>query len=126
MKEGLKRTLGRSGIEVSALGLGCWAIGGPMILHGIADGWGDVDDDESIKAIHKALELGINFFDTADAYGVGHSEEVLGKALAGKRDSVVICTKFGFFGNEATRILHGTNVTPAYIEKACEASLKRL
>lgn len=126
MKQGLKRTLGRSGIEVSPLGLGCWAIGGPMIYDGMADGWGNIDDAESIKAIHKALELGINFLDTADAYGVGHSEAVIGKAIAGKRDSVVISTKFGHFGNEATKTLNGINVTPAYIEKACEASLKRL
>lgn len=126
MKEKFQRTLGRSGMKVSPLGLGCWAIGGPMIYNGMADGWGDVDDAESIKAIHKALELGINFLDTADAYGVGHSEEVIGKAIAGKRDQVIISTKFGHFGNETTKILHGVNVTPAYIEKACEASLKRL
>ncbi len=124
--KGLGRTLGRSGIEVSALGLGCWAIGGPMIFNGIADGWGDVDDAESINAIHKALELGINFLDTADAYGVGHSETVIGKAIAGKRDRVVIATKFGNFGNEATKTIHGINVAPDYIERACDASLKRL
>jgi aryl-alcohol dehydrogenase-like predicted oxidoreductase len=126
MAEGFKRVLGRSGIEVSALGLGCWAIGGPMIYDGMADGWGDVDDNESIKALRRALELGVNFLDTADAYGVGHSEEVIGKALAGKRDKVVISTKFGHFGNEATRTLHGINLSPSYIERACEASLKRL
>lgn len=126
MQAGFKRTLGRSGIEVSALGLGCWAIGGPFIFNGIPDGWGDIDDTESIKAIHRALELGINFLDTADCYGVGHSETVIGKAIAGKRNSIVLATKFGFFGNEATKTLHGTNVTPDYIERACEASLKRL
>jgi aryl-alcohol dehydrogenase-like predicted oxidoreductase len=90
MSEGFKRKLGRSEIEVSALGLGCWAIGGPFTFEGIPDGWGDVDDTESIKAIHRAFELGINFLDTADCYGVGHSEEVIGKAIAGKRNSVVI------------------------------------
>ena len=126
MKEGFKRKLGRSGIEVSALGLGCWAIGGPFILNGLSDGWGDIDDTESMKAIHRAFELGINFLDTADCYGVGHSEEVIGKAIAGKRNSIVVATKFGFFGNEATKTLHGTNVTPDYIERACDASLKRL
>ncbi|MHB8129898.1 MAG: aldo/keto reductase [Mobilitalea sp.] len=126
MKEGFMRNLGRSGIEVSALGLGCWAIGGPFILNGMSDGWGDIDDTESIKAIHRAFELGINFLDTADCYGVGHSEEVIGKAIIGKRNNIVIATKFGFFGNEATKTLHGTNVTPAYIERACDASLKRL
>lgn len=126
MNEGFKRKLGRSGIEVSALGLGCWAIGGPFIFGGMADGWGDVDDNESVRAIHRALELGINFLDTADAYGIGHSEEVIGKAISGKRDSVVIATKFGYFGNEATKTLNGTNLTPSYIERACDASLKRL
>ncbi|MFZ5989610.1 MAG: aldo/keto reductase [Bacillota bacterium] len=112
------RRLGRSGIEISAMGLGCWAIGG--------NGWGDINDEESIRAIHKALELGVNFIDTSDAYGVGHSEEIIGKAVAGKRNGVVIATKFGHFGNEATMTLHGTNVMPDYIEKACDASLKRL
>jgi len=121
-----KRKLGRSGIEVSALGLGCWAIGGPFILGGKADGWGQVDDDESIRAIHKALDLGVNFIDTADCYGVGHSEEVIGKALNGKRDKFVIATKFAHFGNEATKTLHGVNLSPDYIERACDASLKRL
>lgn len=126
MKEGFKRVLGRSGIEVSPLGLGCWAIGGSFIFGGMADGWGDVDDAESIKAIHRAYELGINFLDTADCYGIGHSEEIIGKAVRGKRNSFVIATKFGHFGNEATKTLHGTNVTPDYIERACDASLKRL
>lgn len=126
MKEGLKRTLGRSGIEVSALGLGCWAIGGPFIYDGKSDGWGNIDDNESIKAIHRAIELGINFFDTADAYGVGHSEEILGKAIAGKRNDTVISTKFGNFGDKDTKTLHGVNLRPDYIERACDASLKRL
>ncbi|HOJ78350.1 MAG TPA: aldo/keto reductase [Bacillota bacterium] len=126
MKENYRRVLGRSGIEVSALGLGCWAIGGPFILDGKPDGWGEIDDNESIKAIHKAMDLGINFLDTADCYGVGHSETVIGKAISGRRSSVVIATKFGYFGNEATKTLSGTNVTPDYIERACDASLKRL
>ena len=126
MQKEFKRKLGRSEIEVSALGLGCWAIGGPFILDGIPDGWGDIDDTESIKAIQRAIELGINFLDTADSYGIGHSEEVIGKAIVGKREDVVIATKFGYFGNAATRTLHGTNVSPDYIERACDASLKRL
>lgn len=126
MNRGFKRKLGRSGIEVSALGLGCWAIGGPFFLEDLADGWGDVDDGESVKALQRAVELGINFFDTSDAYGVGHSEEIIGKAFSGKRKDVVIATKFGYFGNEATKTLSGTNVLPDYIERACDASLKRL
>ncbi|HEY8500238.1 MAG TPA: aldo/keto reductase [Clostridia bacterium] len=120
------RKLGRTGIAVSALGLGCWAIGGEMYLDGKADGWGNIDDSESVRAIHKAIYMGINFLDTADAYGVGHSEEVIGKAIKGNRDKVVISTKFGYFGNESTRMLHGINLDPDYIEKACNASLKRL
>ncbi len=122
----MRRKLGRSGIEASALGLGCWAIGGEMWMDGRADGWGDVDDAESIRAIRRALELGVNLFDTSDAYGTGHSEEVLGKALAGRRDEAVVVTKFGFVPSEGSRTLGGTCVDPGYIERACRASLRRL
>ena len=122
----MKRKIPRSGMEVSALGLGCWAIGGPFIMDGKADGWGHVDDAESIRAIHCALDLGINFFDTADAYGTGHSERVLGQALAGRREQAVIATKFGFTYDEAKKELLGTNVSPEYISWACEQSLRRL
>jgi len=120
------RTLGRSGIEVSALGLGCWAIGGAFFMDGVPDGWGAVDDEESISAIRLALDAGVNFIDTSDAYGIGHSERVIGRALKGMRDRAVIATKFGYFGSQETKDLHGTFYTPAYIERACEASLKRL
>ena len=75
------RVLGRSGIEVSEVGFGCWAIGGPAIADGMPDGWGDVDDEESVAALRRGLELGVTFFDTADVYGAGHSEQVLGRAL---------------------------------------------
>lgn len=122
----MMRTLGRSGIKVSALGMGCWAIGGPFILGGLQDGWGNVDDKESIRALHAAFDLGVNFADTADAYGVGHSEQVVGQAVAGRRSRVVISTKFGFFGNESTKTLHGVNLDPDYAERACDASLRRL
>lgn len=122
----MKRKIPRSGIEVSALGLGCWAIGGPFIMDGKADGWGNVDDAESIRAIRCALDLGINFFDTADAYGAGHSERVLGQALSGRREQAVIATKFGFTYDEAKKELLGTNVSPEYIRWACEQSLRRL
>ena len=73
----LIRKLGQSDIEISALGLGCWAIGGPMAFDGVQAGWGQVDDAESIRAIHRGLDLGITFFDTADVYGCGHSERVV-------------------------------------------------
>lgn len=77
-----RRRLGRSGIEVSAMGLCCWAIGGPAWLDGKPIGWGEVDDDESVRAIRRALDLGITFFDTAGAVDAGHSERILGRALA--------------------------------------------
>lgn len=127
MRTPLIRTLGgRSGIEVSAVGMGCWAIGGPFWAGDNAVGWGKVDDEESIRAIHKALDLGVTFFDTADVYGAGHSERVLARALEGKRDNVVIATKFGNIFNEDTRQITGSDASPAYIRQACEASLKRL
>lgn len=122
----MMRKLGRSNIEVSAMGMGCWAIGGHFLLDGKADGWGSVDDAESIRAIQRAVDLGVNFFDTSDAYGTGHSERILGQALADIRDQVVIATKFGFTYDEAKRELLGTNVTPEYIRWACEQSLRRL
>ena len=99
----MKRVLGRSGIEVSAVGMGCWAIGGPWTINGTVAGWSEVDDEESTRAIHAALDLGVTFFDTAANYGAGHSERLLGRALAGKRDRVVIATKFGYEVDEAAR-----------------------
>jgi aryl-alcohol dehydrogenase-like predicted oxidoreductase len=121
-----QRALGRSGIAVSALGMGCWAIGGPFMMDGRPDGWGDINDAESIRAIQRALDLGVTFFDTADVYGTGHSEHILGQALAGRRASAVIATKFGYTYNEAGRAITGTNTTPGYIRAACAASLRRL
>ncbi|MFW9902948.1 MAG: aldo/keto reductase [Candidatus Thorarchaeota archaeon] len=89
------RRLGKSNIEVSALGMGCFAIGGPFKNEdGNLFAYGKVEDKESIDTIHKALEAGVNFFDTAEAYGHGHSEEILGQALKYRRDEVVIATKF--------------------------------
>ncbi len=120
------RILGRSKISVSAMGMGCWAIGGPFWAEETPLGWGEVDDNESIRAIHAALDLGVNFFDTANVYGAGHSERVLSKALAGKRDQVVIATKFNALFDEETRQVTGSDVTPAGIRKACEDSLRRL
>ncbi len=127
MLRGMRRTLGEaSGISVSAMGAGCWAIGGPWQFDGRPAGWGAVDDDESVKAIRKALDLGITLFDTADVYGCGHSERVLGRALSGRRDEAVIATKFGLRFDEATRTGAGTDVSPEYVRRACEASLRRL
>ena len=121
-----ERTLGRSDIAVSALGLGCWAIGGPFGRGGVSSGWGDVDDDASVAAIRRGLELGVTFFDTADVYGTGHSETILGRALGGDRDRVAIATKFGNTFEEGTGRALATDVSPAYVREACEASLRRL
>ncbi|MER7890856.1 aldo/keto reductase [Micromonospora sp. NPDC094482] len=121
------RTLGRSGIEVSAIGMGCWAIGGPLWGDGGQPfGWGEVDDAESIRTIHAALYAGVTLFDTASNYGAGHSERVLGRALAGRRDRVVIATKFGNRSDEATRRWIGTDASPAYAVRSLEDSLRRL
>ena len=114
------------GIATSALGLGCWAIGGPFGPEGFAAGWGHVDDDASVAAIRRGLELGVTLFDTADVYGTGHSETVLGRALGAERDDVVIATKFGNTFAEGTGRMLGTDTSPAYIRSACEASLRRL
>jgi aryl-alcohol dehydrogenase-like predicted oxidoreductase len=86
------RALGDSGLVVSALGLACWAIGGPFLLDGKPDGWGTVHDAVSVRAVQRAIELGVTSFDTADVYGAGHSERVLGRALAGRRDGMVVAT----------------------------------
>jgi len=126
MKAPFYRQLGRSGIRISPMGLGCWAIGGPAWRGETPVGWGKVDDAQSIRAIHAALDLGITFFDTADVYGAGHSERVLGKALAGRRDQVVVATKFGNTFDEDTRQATGADASPEYIRAACEASLRRL
>jgi len=122
----MMRVLGRSGISVSAMGMGCWAIGGPFWRGDTPAGWGEVDDAESVRAVHACMDLGLNFFDTADVYGAGHSERVLGAALKGKRDQVVIATKFGNQFDEVSRQITGQDASPEYIVKACDASLKRL
>ncbi len=109
------RKLGRSGIQVSALGMGCWAIGGPFWAGETPLGWGEVDDAESIRAAQTALDLGVNFFDTANVYGAGHSERVLACAFAGKHKDVVIATKFNAVFDETTRQVLGSDSTPAGI-----------
>lgn len=122
----MTRTLGRSGRKAPAIGLGCWAIGGPFTLDGRNDGWGEVDDAQSIRAIEVGLDLGATLIDSADAYGTGHSEEIIGLAIKGRRDAVILATKFGFTYDAAQRALLGVDVTPAYIEHANAKSLKRL
>jgi aryl-alcohol dehydrogenase-like predicted oxidoreductase len=126
-----KRILGRSGIEVSPMGMGCWAIGGPWSIvqdgEPLPAGWGQVDDVESIRSIHRALDLGITFFDTAANYGCGHSERILGQAISDRRDQVVIATKFGHIIDEQTKVMHGDDaLVVGNIRTDCEASLRRL
>ncbi|MCV2489308.1 DUF4386 family protein [Geodermatophilus sp. YIM 151500] len=120
------RTLGSSGIRVGAVGLGCWAIGGPAYRDGRPIGWGKVDDRESIAAIHAAVDAGVTLFDTASIYGAGHSERILGHALRGVPDTVVVATKFGHLFDEETRTATGRDASPASVREQCEASLRRL
>jgi aryl-alcohol dehydrogenase-like predicted oxidoreductase len=112
--------------------MGCWAIGGPWEMMGSQAGWGVVDDAESTRAIHAALELGVDFFDTAANYGAGHSERVLGAALKGRRDRTIIATKFGYEVDEAARKVtpFGANEEESdvagHVRENLEDSLRRL
>ena len=122
-----QRTLGRSDLKVSPMGLGCWAIGGTWYWLDGPGGWGETDDNESVRAIHSALDLGVNFFDTAANYGTGHSERILARALEGKRDKAIIATKFGFHVNETEkRVTFRTDDHLLHVRAECEDSLRRL
>src|ERR671928_46929 len=109
------RTLGKSGIKVSAVGLGLMSMSGT---------YGNANDEESIRVIHYALEKGINFLDSSDMYGWGHNEELLGKALRGRREGVIVATKFGQVKTPDGK--QDVDGRPEYVLKACDASLKRI
>ena len=113
------RKLGNTGVDIPAIGLGCM---------GMSSVYGAADDATSIAVIHRALELGINFLDTADIYGAGHNEELVGRAIEGKRGRVVLATKFGnrIRGNWADGKGYDIDGSPAYVKQAAEASLRRL
>ncbi|MDP6126286.1 MAG: aldo/keto reductase, partial [Candidatus Latescibacteria bacterium] len=118
------RKLGRTDIEVSEVGFGAWAVGGGFELGGSGIGYGPTDDATSISAVYRAVDLGVTLIDTADAYGAGHSEELLGEALGGRWDGINLATKVG---NERCDPLPGRkNFGRDYIFEACERSLTRL
>lgn len=126
------RPVGSSGIEVNPLGLGCWAIGGPWTFLGAPGGWGTVDDRESERALRRAVDLGVTFFDTAANYGAGHSERVLGRAVRDRRAEVVIATKFGYAVDDAAAAVttYGPSSSDAevasHVRGDLVASLERL
>jgi aryl-alcohol dehydrogenase-like predicted oxidoreductase len=113
------RVLGNGGPEITVIGFGAWAIGGPWEY-----GWGNVDDRESIKAIHRGLDLGIGWIDTAAVYGLGHSEEVVAEALRGIRNEVFLATKCGMVWDQNGKVTR--NLKPQSIRKEVEDSLRRL
>ena len=116
------RKFGKTDLLVSEIGFGAWAIGGNAKVGETPIGWGEADDTTSVKAIHAALDAGINFFDTADFYGLGHSEQLLGQALKGNKEAI-IATKVGHRNIDDKIVL---DYSKEYIQKACEASLEKL
>jgi aryl-alcohol dehydrogenase-like predicted oxidoreductase len=118
------RTLGRTGLSVSEIGLGAWAMGGPSTLGGKPIGWGETDDAISRRTLEACLDVGVNFIDTADVYGSGHSEELIGQAFNGKRDRVIIATKVG--NRDSPERGWFKDFSPKWVREALDASLRRL
>ena len=118
------KNLGKRDIKASIIGFGCWQLGGNLIIEKNPHGYGKIDENKAIEAIHYSIDNGVNFFDTADAYGLGKSEIILSKALKGKRNKVVICTKGGKFSDGNAEFV--LNSSQEYILSACNNSLKRL
>src|SRR5436190_4439245 len=116
------RKFGNTDLVVSEVGFGAWAIGGGAMIGSTPIGWGEADDSISAKAIQVSIDARINFFDTADIYGLGHSEELLGKTI-GQRQEVIIATKVG---NASRNEQFTVDYSKEYILKACDASLKKL
>src|SRR5437762_8671659 len=110
------RRLGSQGLEVFPIGLGCM---------GMSDFYGPSDEQQSVATIHRAIELGVNFLDTADMYGPHTNEQLVGRAIKGKRDKVLVATKFGNVRDPKTRAFLGVNGKPEYVREACEGSLTR-
>ncbi|HWZ45752.1 MAG TPA: aldo/keto reductase [Candidatus Saccharimonadales bacterium] len=110
-------TLGKTGIPVSIIGLGCM---------GMSEFYGATDEPESLSTINRAIDLGMNFIDTADMYGIGENEKLLGRAIEDRREEIFLCTKFGVVRNPETRAIAGISGRPEYVKSACEASLNRL
>lgn len=118
------RVFGKTGLAVSSVGFGSWALGGPMEVGGNPVGWGRIETDVALRALDRAVELGVNFFDTADSYGLGHSESLLGQAFRGRRSRVLIASKVG---NEILASGgHRKNFSRDYIQDSLHASLNRL
>lgn len=118
------RTLGRTGLKVSEIGFGAWAIGGPAMLGANNIGWGPVDDDVSRDALEAAFEMGVTFYDTADVYGWGHSEELIGQVFKSRRHKVIIASKVGNRVDDSGNWIK--DFSPQWIRQAAENSLKRL
>jgi myo-inositol catabolism protein IolS len=118
------RLLGRTGLKVSEIGFGAWAIGGPAKLGDNNIGWGPVDDTVSMDALNAAFDAGINFYDTADVYGWGHSEKLIGNVFKNKRDKILIASKVGNRVDENKQWVK--DFSPEWVRTAVEASLKRL